>query len=139
LLARADTRVRLRRHWGAALLERRDEVEELETQITVPAERFIVLVESDRTIGNFRLLVDGQKLSLGQVLEYVAHAKDYDCMTDNQDSIGRILAGNHLGDAAQAEDDIAPALTTGWPMVEFAEQAAEFGLIGELLPDPRRG
>jgi len=138
-LARTEARVRLGGHGSAALLERCDEVEELEAQIPARTECLIVLVKCDGAIGNLLLFVDREQLGLCQVLDDVAHAENYDGVTDNQHALAAILPRNHLGGAAQAENDIAPALASRRPMIEFAEDTAELGLIGELLLDPYSG
>src|SRR2546423_2924699 len=100
LLARADTRVGFRGHRSASLLERRDEVEELETQISSRAECRIMLVERDRAVGDLLLLVDGQQLGLGQMLDDVAHAQHHDRVADDEYALAAILAREHLRRAA---------------------------------------
>ena len=40
---------------------------------------------------------------------------------------------------AQAQDHVGPALAAGRPMVEFAEQGALLGLVGEFLADAGGG
>src|SRR5204863_4225878 len=96
-------------------------------------DRLIVLVWSDGTVCDLRLLVDREQLRLSEVLEDVAHAEHDHGVADDQYALAAVLARNHLGYAAQAEYHIAPALTTGWPVIEFSQQAAEFCLVRELL------
>ena len=54
-------------------------------------------------------------------------------MTHQQHTLSTILARYHFDRAPQAQYHIAPALTTGWPVIEFSQQAAEFCLVRELL------
>src|SRR5712671_5004608 len=98
-----------------------------------------MLVECNRTVGNLLLLVDRQQLCLRQMLEDVAHAEDYDGVTDNEHALAAIFAGKHLSRAAEAKNDIAPTLPSRRPVIELAEESAELGLIRELILDAGRG
>jgi hypothetical protein len=51
-------------------------------------------------------------------------------MTHEQNALAAVFARYHLCRTAQTQNHIAPALTTRRPMIEFAEQAPEFRLIG---------
>src|SRR5882672_12021023 len=135
LLARAKRRVRLRCHGSAGLLEGRNEVVELETHVTAGSESLIVLVKSHGTVCDLRLLVDGEDFCLSEVLEDIAHAKHDHRVTNDKDALTTVIARYHLGRAAQPQDDIAPALSSGWTVIELSEQAAVLSLLGELLLD----
>ena len=68
----------------------------------------------------------------GHVLEQVTHAENDDRMADEEHTLAAVLARYHLGCAAQPENHVAPALTTRRTMIEFAEQFAEFRLVGVI-------
>lgn len=72
------------------------------------------------------------------MLEYVAHAKHDDGVPYYEDSFSTVRARYHLGRAAKAKNDIAPAFTTGWSMVKLAQHASELRLIRVLLSDADR-
>src|SRR5665811_1918727 len=124
---------------GAGLFERRNEVEELETEVAAGAECLIVLVKTDGTVRDIGFLVNGKQLRFREVLEYVAHAEHDDRVADDENALAAVLTRDHLGRAAQPEDDVAPAFSSGRAVVELAEEAAELGLIGVDVLDPEGG
>ena len=73
------------------------------------------------------------------MLEDVSHAQHHDSVADDQHPLATVLARDHLGGAAQAENDVAPALPAGGTVVELSQQSAEFRLVGKLLFDANGG
>src|SRR5712675_2161886 len=73
------------------------------------------------------------------MLEYVAHAEHDDRVADDENSIPAVFARDHLGGAAQSEDDVAPAFSAWWPVIELAEEASELGLFRENVLDSDGG
>ena len=60
-------------------------------------------------------------------------------MADNQDTFAPVFAGDCIYDAAEAQNNIAPAFPTRWPVVELAQGPAHFGLVGVFLFDTHGG
>src|SRR5690348_1488595 len=73
------------------------------------------------------------------MLQDVAHAQNHHSMADDQNSLAAVFTRQHFGSAAQAEDDIAPALAARRPVIEFAEQSAEFSLVRIAFHDADGG
>lgn len=121
------------------MLKRRNEVVELETHVTTGSKSLIVLVKGHGTVCDFGLLVNGEDFCLSEVLEDVAHAEHDHRVTNDKDALTTVIAGDHLGRAAQPENDVAPAFSSRWTVIELSEQAAVLGLLGELLLDPDVG
>lgn len=89
-------------------------------------------VGRDRTVGDFILAVDSEDLLFGHVLEQVAHAENDDRMSNEKNALAAVLTRDHFGCAAKAQNHVAPALSAGWTMIEFAEEATVFCLIGVI-------
>jgi hypothetical protein len=60
-------------------------------------------------------------------------------VADDQHAAVGMMQADRVERAPQPKDDVGPALAAGRAMVEFAEQAALLGLIGEFLADPAGG
>ena len=121
------------------MFEGRNEVEALEPKIATRAECFVVFIEGDGTVCDVGPLVDREQLRFREVLEYVPHAEDDDGVADDENALAALLAGDHLGRVAQAENDVAPALPSRRAVVELSEDAAELGLIGVDVLDSDGG
>ena len=77
-LLRRDFGIGLRRHRCAGFFQRRNEIENLETKLTLGPGRGIVRVRCDRAVRDVALLVDPEDLFLGHVLQQIAHAEHDD-------------------------------------------------------------
>jgi hypothetical protein len=73
------------------------------------------------------------------VLEYVAHAEHDNRVADDENALAAMFTRDHLGRAAQAENDVAPAFSSGRAVIELAEQAAGLGLVGVDVLDSDGG
>src|SRR5439155_534387 len=60
-------------------------------------------------------------------------------MRDDEDAPSLVMQGDRVEGAAEPEDDVAPALAAGRPVIEFAEIGAQGGLFGMQLHDPGPG
>lgn len=134
-VARANFGVGLRGHRRARFLERGDEVEQRQSEISARTKPLVMLVHRHRAVRDLVLLVDRQQILFGEVLEDVAHTEHDDRVTDDQHSLPAVLARQHLGRAAQPQNHVAPAFSARGPMVELAQQTPELGLVGELFAD----
>lgn len=139
VLLRGDFGIRARRYRSACFFEWRDEVEELEAKLAFGSCGWIVNVGSDRTVGDFVLAVDSQDLLFGHVLEQVAHAEDDYGMPHQKNALAAVFTRNHFRCAAKAQNHVAPALSPRRTVVEFAEEAAVFGLVGVIGIDADLG
>ncbi|MBB4797691.1 hypothetical protein HNP32_001415 [Brevundimonas bullata] len=64
---------------------------------------------------------------------WIAETEDDDLMADDQDSLARVVQAEGVQGASKPQDDVAPALAPGRPMVEFSQEATRFGLIRKEL------
>src|SRR5688500_12766647 len=138
-LLRGDFGIGLGRDRSSGLLERSDEVEEVEPKLSAGCGSFVVDVRCHRAVRDFVLAIDPENLLLGHVLDEISHAEDDDRVADEQHPLAAVLARDHLDRAAKTEDDVAPALAAGGPMVKFAEQLAKPGLVGMICFDSDLG
>ena len=83
-----------------------------------------------RSIARISLLVEP--------LEQVAQAVDDHLVGDDEDAVAAVLARQHVEEAAQAQDHVAPALAAGRAEVELADVQALLGELGVLGADAER-
>jgi len=139
LLARRDSSIGFRRYRSAGLLERRYEIEKIESEISSRTERWIVAVEGDRAVRDFLRAIYRQNLVFCHMLEEIAEAKHDDGVTDDEHTLPTVFARDHFHGAAKAQDDVAPALAARRPVIELAEQEAEIRLLGMELSNAEAG
>ena len=96
-------------------------------------------VLGDRAVRDIAFGVDRQDLLLRHGLEKIAQAEHDDLVADDQHAAAAVVQGDRVERAAQAQDDVAPALAAGRPVVELAEEAAELGLVGMMPLDAGAG
>ena len=75
---------------------------------------------------------------LVEPLEQVAQAVDDHLVGDDQHAVAAVLARQHVEQAAQAQDHVAPALAAGRAEVELADVQALLGELGVLGADAER-
>src|SRR5512141_3092232 len=139
VLLRGDFGIRARRYGSACFLEWRNEVEELEAKLAFGACGWVVNVGGHRTVRDFVLAVDSHYLLFGHLLEQIPHAENDDRMSDEKNALAAVLSRDHFRCAAQAQNHVAPALSAGWTMIEFSQEAAIFCLIGVIRFDADLG
>jgi hypothetical protein len=77
-------------------------------------------VLSDGAVCDIALSVDRQDLLLRHVLEKIAQAQNDNLMPDDQHAAAAMVERDRIEGTSQAQEDVAPALAAGWPIVELA-------------------
>src|SRR5829696_5720332 len=99
----------------------------------------VALVAGQGGVGDLLLLVDGQQLLLGELLQHVPEHHDHGLVGDDQQPLAVVAQALGRQQAADPQRDVGPALPARRPVVELAEQVAPPRLVGELLPDAGPG
>jgi hypothetical protein len=99
----------------------------------------VAVVAGERGVGHLLLLVDGEQLLLGQLLQHVPEHHDDGLVRDDDQPlvvVAQALRGQH---AADPQRDVGPALAAGRAVVELAEQVPPLRLVRVLLADAGAG
>ena len=80
--------------------------------------RRVELIRGDAAVRHIGRAVDLEDLLLVHALQQVAEAVDDDLVADDEHAFASILAADGIDHAAQAQDDIAPALAAGRAEIE---------------------
>jgi hypothetical protein len=124
---------------GAGGFERRDEIDQADGQLAALAQRGVEGIRSDGAVRHVAGAVLREDRRLVHPLQQVAEAIDDDLVRHDQHALARILARHCVEDAAQAQDDVAPALAAGRAEIEFADVVALLMKLGIFLGDAAHG
>ncbi len=95
----------------------------------------VVGVAGQRAVGDVGRCVDGEDGLLIEVLEQVPHEQNDDLVRDDQHPLAVVVPAHLVQQRAQALQHVCPRLPAGRTVVELAEHAAAFGLLGKLVGD----
>src|SRR3569833_1082336 len=105
--------------------------------VSLALRRYLASIIGDRAIGNVTGGVDFENLLLVEFFQKVSETQHNALVRNNQHAAAGVVQTQRVQRTAQAQNDIAPTLAAGRPMVELSHVAANLRLLRIELLDAR--